>query len=91
MPSFYEIHGLPIKQFVIYLGEGNWTALTHIKSEQLHFTYNVICLNTIDYEVFLAGEKPEEINIDDISRLQKRIERTDYTTDYNLFNKQRKE
>jgi hypothetical protein len=58
---FYEVHDVIIKQYVIYLGTGNWTAPMQINHPNLQFRYEVICLNTIDYEVFIHSENPEEI------------------------------
>ena len=58
---FFEKFKLPIKQYVIYLGTGNWTAETHLSMPNISFHYEVICLNTIDYELFVNSEQPEEI------------------------------
>ena len=58
---FFEKFRLPIKQYVIYLGTGNWTAETHLSMPNISFHYEVICLNTIDYELFVNSEQPEEI------------------------------
>ena len=58
---FYEKFGLPIKQYVIYLGTGTWTALTRLEMNNIVFEYEVININTIDYEVFIDSENPEEI------------------------------
>ena len=58
---FFEKFKLPIKQCVIYLGTGNWTAETHLSMPNISFHYEVICLNTIDYELFVNSEQPEEI------------------------------
>jgi predicted transposase/invertase (TIGR01784 family) len=58
---YYEMFRLPIRQYVIYLGSGNWTASTQIHHDNLAFSYEVISLNTIDYELFVNSESPEEI------------------------------
>jgi predicted transposase/invertase (TIGR01784 family) len=52
---------LPIHQFVIYLGENNWTTPTQIQHPNLTFSYEVICLNKLDYQIFMQSDKPEEI------------------------------
>ncbi len=57
----HDKYELPIRQFVIYLGEGNWTAPTVIKHSHLEFRYEVICINSIDYQLFIQSDKPEEI------------------------------
>ena len=58
---FYEKYNLPIKQYVIYLGTGKWTAQTKLELPNISFQYEVICINTIDYELFVNSEIPEEI------------------------------
>ncbi len=58
---FFERYNLPVKQYVIYLGLGRWTATTKLKMENISFEYEVICLNTIDYELFVNSELSEEI------------------------------
>ena len=57
----YDKFGLPINQYVIYLGTGNWTAPTTVTHANLTFKYNIICINTIDYQVFAQSDEPEEI------------------------------
>jgi predicted transposase YdaD len=57
----HEKHHLPIIQYVIYLGEGEWTAETQIVHPKLSFSYEVICLHKIDYELFVRSDIPEEI------------------------------
>lgn len=57
----YDKYELPIKQFVIYLGEGEWKTPIEIKHDSLTFKYEVICLNAIDYQLFINSEIPEEI------------------------------
>ncbi len=52
---------LPIRQFVIYLGENNWTTPNQIQHPNLTFSYEVICLNKLDYQIFIQSNKPEEI------------------------------
>jgi hypothetical protein len=58
---FYERYDIPVKQYVIYLGSGKWTADTSIDLPNLKFSYEVIAINTIDYELFVNSEQPEEI------------------------------
>ena len=58
---FYELHQLPIEQYVIYLGMGKPTMKTHISLPNLSFSYNIIAINTIDYEEFINSDEPEEI------------------------------
>lgn len=58
---FWEKHKLPIEQYVVYLGSGKWSANKKLEQKRLHFGYEVISINEIDYEQFLHSEYPEEI------------------------------
>ena len=69
---FYDKFGLPIDQYVVYLGNGNWTAPTTVQHNNLTFSYNVICINTIDYEVFMDSEDPEEIILAILANFKKK-------------------
>ena len=58
---FYEKYEMPVKQYVIYLGAGKWTAETAVDLSNLRFSYEVIAINAIDYELFVNSDQPEEI------------------------------
>ena len=58
---FYERYPLPMEQYVIYLGTGKPTMQTHIDMPYLSFYYNLIAINTIDYEAFVNSDEPEAI------------------------------
>jgi hypothetical protein len=58
---YHELYHLPVKQYVIYLGNGKWTGKTTIEHENLNFSFEVIVLNTVDYNLFLDADEPEEI------------------------------
>jgi hypothetical protein len=50
---------LPIKQFVIYMGDENVTMKTKIEHENFNFSYRIISLKDYDYKIFLQSDKPE--------------------------------
>jgi len=50
---------LPVRQYVIYLGEGRPHMPDHILSEQMHFKYQIITLSAIDYHLLLCADNPE--------------------------------
>jgi predicted transposase YdaD len=55
-------YNLPVKQFVIFIGDKNAAAMpTHIYEDNLMFRYQVVDLRTIDYKFFLYGDQPEEV------------------------------
>ena len=59
---FYYNHKLPVKQFVIFIGDTKKPKFkTKIVHENLKFQYTVINLQDFDTELFLTSEKPEEI------------------------------
>jgi predicted transposase/invertase (TIGR01784 family) len=51
---------LPVRQYVIYIGEGSPTMTDHIRSEQMRYKYQLIALSTVDYHLLLRSDKPEE-------------------------------
>ncbi|HEX3934042.1 MAG TPA: hypothetical protein VHW43_05150, partial [Puia sp.] len=51
---------LPVRQYIIYIGEGNPTMTDHIRSEQMNYKYQLIPLSTVDYHLLLRSDKPEE-------------------------------
>ena len=57
----YHKIGLPIKQFVIYLGSRPSKMPTKIEQENLSFRYTIINFCTIDYEELLESDSPEAI------------------------------
>ena len=58
---YAERYKLPVNQYVIYLGEGVPTMPTILHRDRVHFEFEVIAVNTIDYELFLHAENPESI------------------------------
>src|SRR5579872_6977330 len=51
---------LPIRQCVIYLGEGAPRMEDTIHSDQMQFKYRLIALSGIDYRLLLGADNPEE-------------------------------
>jgi predicted transposase/invertase (TIGR01784 family) len=51
---------LPVRQYVIYIGEGNPTMRDYIHSGSMNFTYPLILLSRIDYHLLLRSDNPEE-------------------------------
>jgi hypothetical protein len=58
---YYELYRAEVVQYVFYMGTGKWSAPTAIQYDNINFSYKVIHLNEINYEIFLASESPEEI------------------------------
>ena len=56
-----RVYKIPVRQFVIFLGKGKPKMVTEIQSEDLVFKYNLLSIKTIDYEIFLNSNKPEEV------------------------------
>ena len=51
---------LPVRQYVIYIGEGIPAMTDHICSDCMNFKYRLIVLSAIDYHLLLRSTKPEE-------------------------------
>lgn len=55
-----RLYRLPVRQYVIYIGEGISTMPCSLISGRSIFHYNLIAISSIDYRIFLRSEKPEE-------------------------------
>jgi len=53
-------YGLPVTQFVIYIGAGKPNMPMRIRNKYLHFWYNLLTFSEIDYQVFLNSDKIEQ-------------------------------
>ena len=55
-----RLYRLPVKQYVIYLGNGKSTMASSLHSEGLHFEYNLLIFKDIPYRLLLSSDQPEE-------------------------------
>ncbi|SFE44496.1 conserved hypothetical protein (putative transposase or invertase) [Chitinophaga sp. CF118] len=55
----YRKYRIPVKQYVIFMGQDAVTMKTTIKHKNLRFWYKIISLKEIDYKFFLQSEDPE--------------------------------
>lgn len=53
----YKLH---VQQYVIYVGDGIPKMTDALFSKRMHFTYALISLSAIDYNLLLASDTPEE-------------------------------
>jgi len=53
-------YGLPVRQYVIYLGEGSPRMKNHIHSEYLQYQFQMVVLSVVDYRSFLSADSSEE-------------------------------
>ncbi len=58
---YRERYKLPVKQYLIYLGQTPPTMSNILQETNVWFQFPVIAINSIDYELFLASETPEAI------------------------------
>lgn len=56
----WQVHHLPVKQYVLYMGSGKPTMKSSLEQEDLNFRYHIVNLGEIDYKFFLESNKPEE-------------------------------
>ncbi len=54
-------YGLPIEQYVIYLGATRPLMNTQINSPWLSFKFRLIAFADLDYRIFLRSKNPEEV------------------------------
>ena len=55
-----RIYDLPVKQYVLYLGEKSSGMSTILSSPGLYFEYTLIDFSTLSYRLFLSSKNPEE-------------------------------
>ncbi len=55
-----RIHGLLVRQYVLYLGDGAMTMSDRINEPDLHFAYRLIDFSTLPHEWFLSSAHIEE-------------------------------
>lgn len=55
-----QVYHLPVKQYVIYLGETVTTMPAGIRSWGLNFEYTIISIRDLSYRLFLASDHPQE-------------------------------
>jgi hypothetical protein len=67
-----EMYSLPVDQFVIYIGDGQPTMQTQFVAPNISFQYKMIALNTIDYQVFIQSEYPEEMILAILGKFDKK-------------------
>jgi len=53
-------YGLPIKQYVLYLGRESLTMPNNIDEADLQFSYPLISFADLSYRLFIDAERPEE-------------------------------
>ncbi len=58
---YAERYKLPVRQYVIYLGSSKTMIPSILQQDRVYFEYEVIAINSIDYELFLSSENPESI------------------------------
>ena len=54
-------HKMAVQQYVIYIGEAKMRMTNKLKLKRLTFSYDIIDISNVDYNVFLASKDPEEI------------------------------
>src|SRR6187402_2655368 len=54
----YRKYRLPVKQYVIFIGNGGVKMITAIKHENLRFRFKIIDFKKFDYKLFLNAEDP---------------------------------
>ena len=51
---------IPVRQHVIYIGEGTSSMLNNLSNGKSYFHYDIVSISSIDYRIFLRSKKPEE-------------------------------
>lgn len=54
-------YGMSIRQYVIYIGESKMRMADRLEVDRLTFSYDIIDISNVNYNLFLASRDPEEI------------------------------
>lgn len=52
---------LPVQQYVLFLGAGPASMTTVLAEDNMQFRFSLIAFSSIDYNLFVGSQKPEEI------------------------------
>lgn len=63
-------YGLPVLQYVIYIGPGKSTMQTTIQTKDLRFRYHLKAISSVDYRLFLKSDKLEERMLAFLGRME---------------------
>ena len=55
-----RLYNLEVRQYVIYIGEGEASMLNELRLGKSYLCYELISFSSIDYHLFLSSDKPEE-------------------------------
>ncbi len=68
-------HKLPVRQYVIYIGDEKMTMKNSFEYENIKFRFNLIDIREIDYEEFLESDIPEFVILGILAKFDKGTER----------------
>ncbi len=68
-------HKLPVRQYVIYIGDEKMTMKNSFEYENIKFRFNLIDIRDIDYEEFLESDIPEFVILGILAKFDKGTER----------------
>lgn len=55
----HQIHGLPIRQYVLYVGAEPMAMPNRLELPNFNFQYNLLSFSDISYDLFIGAEQPE--------------------------------
>lgn len=55
----HQIHGLPIRQYVLYVGAGPLTMPDRLEKPNFTFQYTLLSFSDLSYDLFIESEQPE--------------------------------
>ncbi|MCI4625707.1 MAG: hypothetical protein L3V56_07070 [Candidatus Magnetoovum sp. WYHC-5] len=58
-----QVYKLPVKQYVVYIGQKPLKMKSTIEEDNITYSYTIIDMKTVDCEKFLYADRPEEIII----------------------------
>lgn len=55
----HQIHGLPIKQYVLYVGQQPLSMPDRLEQPNFNFRYTLLSFSDLPYDLFIGAEQPE--------------------------------
>src|SRR5690606_24382211 len=55
----HQIHGLPVRQYVLYVGAEPLSMPDRLKLPNFNFQYTLLSFSDLSYDLFISAEQPE--------------------------------
>jgi predicted transposase YdaD len=70
--DFLDEFGLEVRQYVIFMGNGEHKMIDTIRHKNLNFSYKIIVLKDLDAQIFLDSDNPHELILAILCKYEKK-------------------